>query len=156
MGREIRRVPPDWQHPRDARGEYIPTFDQDYDSAAQEWIDTLMQWEAGDNPDRAIYETEKGCRCYYWAWNGDPPDPASYRHRAWTAEEATAYQYYENTSEGTPLSPVLPDAETLIAWLVAHAGFSEDGARRLLQWGSMPTMMVQVTPTGYSVIDQRR
>ena len=27
MGREVRRVPADWQHPKDARGRFIPLFD---------------------------------------------------------------------------------------------------------------------------------
>lgn len=27
MGREIRRVPPGWEHPRDERGRHIPLFD---------------------------------------------------------------------------------------------------------------------------------
>ncbi len=30
MGREVRLVPPGWEHPRDERGEYIPQFDENY------------------------------------------------------------------------------------------------------------------------------
>jgi hypothetical protein len=49
MGREIRRVPPDWTHPvnkycphignnpHDGGPCYHPLHDQDYESAAQEW-----------------------------------------------------------------------------------------------------------------------
>lgn len=32
MGREVRRVPAEWQHPKDERGRYIPLFDgKDYE-----------------------------------------------------------------------------------------------------------------------------
>ena len=42
MGREIRRVPKGWEHPRDEGGKYIPMFDQSYDDAAKEWLEGLM------------------------------------------------------------------------------------------------------------------
>jgi hypothetical protein len=47
MGREIRKIPADWQHPRwtedDAPrstliGEFRPVFDKDYETAADEWV----------------------------------------------------------------------------------------------------------------------
>ena len=28
MGREVRKVPGDWQHPKDEKGHYIPLFDE--------------------------------------------------------------------------------------------------------------------------------
>lgn len=37
MGREIRRVPMDWEHPKDERGYFIPLFDRDYESVGLEW-----------------------------------------------------------------------------------------------------------------------
>jgi hypothetical protein len=34
MGREIRRVPANWEHPKDERdGGYIPMYDDDFDAA---------------------------------------------------------------------------------------------------------------------------
>lgn len=33
MGREIRRVPKNWKHPRLEDGRYQPMFDQNYEEA---------------------------------------------------------------------------------------------------------------------------
>lgn len=56
MGREIRRVPPRWEHPRYTRedaprdslvGEYRPCFDKDYATASREWIEGFTAWQNG-------------------------------------------------------------------------------------------------------------
>lgn len=49
MGREIRRVPPNWQHPKYTAensgiyssriGRYMPLYDRPYIEAITEWID---------------------------------------------------------------------------------------------------------------------
>src|SRR5262245_19511161 len=91
MGRQIRSVPRDWVHPRDEDGEYIPLLDKDYATA-------LEEYEA--HPDH--YE--------------EAPKPEFYR-RSWTAEEATCFQFYESTTEGTPMSPVFETEEEMLAWL---------------------------------------
>lgn len=53
MGREIRKVVPGWEHPRyteedaprsDRVGDYRPLYDQDYESAANEWLAGLLEW----------------------------------------------------------------------------------------------------------------
>lgn len=67
MGREVRRVPADWEHPRDERGKFIPTY----------------------------------------SW--DMPQ--------WPENEATHYMMYEDTSEGTPISPAFATKEELARWL---------------------------------------
>jgi len=33
MGREIRRVSEGWEHPKDARGNYQPLYDEDFEGA---------------------------------------------------------------------------------------------------------------------------
>ena len=47
MGREIRKVPKDWVHPKETKWNglkqceitaYMPKYDRDYDTAAAEWI----------------------------------------------------------------------------------------------------------------------
>ena len=47
----------------------------------------------------------------------------------WSAEEQTHFQMYENTSEGTPLSPVMESCEALARWLADH---------RTSIWGRSP------------------
>jgi hypothetical protein len=142
MGREIRRVPPDWEHPMYMH-QYLghpmqmvphPLFDEVYEDALAEWEAGKTAWDA-DEPLPTDWETPKRCRSQIQAeypedtvsfeeWHGEPPDPAYYRHRRWTTEEATAYQVYETVSEGTPVSPVLKTREELIAWLTSdHPGW---------------------------------
>jgi len=95
MGREIRRVPKDWQHPQDSKG-YIPMYDQDYEAALAEW----QQEKAEED------------------WHGDPPDPAYYRP-AFT-DDPMHYQIYETVTEGTPTSPVFASLDEMVAWLIAE------------------------------------
>jgi hypothetical protein len=111
MGREVRRVPKDWQHPKNARGSFIPLFEGDFARAAAEWDEGAAQWAKGLTPDYAAGET-----CSYEEWNGKRPDPAGYMP-AWTDAERTHLMMYEDTSEGTPISPAFETAEELARWL---------------------------------------
>jgi hypothetical protein len=95
MGREVRRVPADWQHPQDATGRYITLFDGGkYDFHAAEWDEEHQDEE----------------------WAGDRPDPSNYMPN-WPEAERTHLQMYETTSEGTPISPVMATPEELAHWL---------------------------------------
>ena len=107
MGREVRRVPADWQHPKNADTDsYQPLYDQDYQAAAQEWKDGFLEWmRKPAEPD-----------CEYWDWEGGPPDREYYRPK-WTEAEQTHYMMYETTSEGTPISPAFESPELLAGWL---------------------------------------
>ena len=51
MGRELRMVPADWQHPRDARGNLVPLFDE-YERAVK---DHAERWPEEKAPDQADY-----------------------------------------------------------------------------------------------------
>lgn len=55
MGREVRMVPPDWEHPRDARGSYIPLFGRSYAQTAAEWDEGKRHWDAGQMQDYRNY-----------------------------------------------------------------------------------------------------
>ena len=145
MGREIRRVPPDWEHPCYEQGDryagqYHPCYDQDYASAAAEWIDNLALWQKGEHPDQKDGRYPAECR-YYWEWAGAPPDEEYNRQRAWPAEEATAYQVYETVSAGTPVSPVFPTVDALSAWLLEQ-GHSVKAADAFIDGGLAPSMIV--------------
>lgn len=129
MGREIRRVPPNWEHPRwteeDARytahvGEYRSCHDETYADAAEAWMNACLEWEAGRHPDRERVDKECLPR-YFWEWEGPPPDPESYRP-AFTAEP-TWFQLYETVSEGSPVTPPFETEAKLIKYLSTKGDF---------------------------------
>lgn len=154
MGREIRRVPVDWQHPLDTKGTYRPAnhyhplFDNDYATAVAEWKQAFADWEADKDGERSRVTAAYG-HYEYWDWSGCPPNRDYYRDRAWTPEEATAYQVYETVSEGTPVSPVFATVDDLRRWLINDQGMSEAGADQFIGWGSVPSGIVN-TATGVS------
>lgn len=143
MGREIRRVPSDWQHPKDDDGDYKRLYDNDYHSAAREWIEAFDLWRKGEHPSQL-----ESCK-YYWEYS-NPPDEESYRERVWTAEEATAYQIYETVSEGTPVSPIFLTLDDMVDWLVTQ-GYSRIAAERFAESGWAPSMVMYRSSEGVSI-----
>ena len=139
MGREIRRVPPGWEHPENERG-HIPLLDGSYEEEARDWLEQAVAWEAGTHPDLTAGHTTKEKIPYFWEWDGNPPDKSSYQP-AFT-EEPTHYQVYENVSEGTPTSPVFATLEEVVTWLVEDQGHSENAVRAFVRIGHAPSMVV--------------
>ena len=147
MGREIRRVPKGWKHPKNEQGHYRPMYDKDYETAITEWIENHNLWMTGEHPDQKKYpEDTKGE--YYADWNGDAPEIAYYRPK-WTEEERTCFQVYETVSEGTPVTPVFETEEALIEHLVRHGddwsegkGFSREGAEAFVKQKWAPSMVM--------------
>ena len=126
MGREIRRVPIHWQHPRKPDGDYQPLYDEDYETAARLWLMECVRWE--------YHWLEHGCGpegCdtrYYWDWEGSSPEDTYYRP-AWQPGTKMGFQMYETVTEGTPLSPVFPSKQLLADWLCTHTDWCGDGPR---------------------------
>lgn len=177
MGREIRRVPANWSHPKGERRngqiDYLPMRDQDAESAWAEWQAEYAKWLAGEH-DRII--AEYGADDYpkaepyraFCAWNGQPPDPAYYRPK-WEEGSATWYQVYQTVSEGTPVTPPFATKEELVEYLVANGDFwdqrrRKDGvthmpcepwgrkaAESFVGAGFAPSMMVTHTAAGVDV-----
>ncbi|MDQ0025314.1 hypothetical protein J2X90_003131 [Variovorax paradoxus] len=52
----------------------------------------------------------------------------------------TAYQVYENVSEGSPVSPIFSTADELRDWLVAQ-GFSREQALEFCAVGHIPSFV---------------
>lgn len=161
MGREIRRVPPNWEHPRytadnarDRRaiGQYISMYDQDYDSAAREWMDEFQLWLRGEHDGQTKYKTETK---YFWDYHGGPPDEGSYRP-AFT-EEPTWYQVYETVSEGTPVTPPFATTAELVDYLVSvgemagtryNRKYSRAAAEKFVETEWAPSMTVETFSDG--------
>ena len=107
MSREVRRVPRDYQHPRESnrvhnRIEFIPLY------PGEDFVSLMADFKA--NPGD---------------WDGRAPQLAEYMPD-FTGRDDLWYCMYENTSEGTPISPVLPTPESLARWL-ADTGTSTFG-----------------------------
>lgn len=124
MGREIRMVPPNWEHPKDDRGNMRPMYDQTFDQAAQEWKDRFSAWGRGKREE--YFDANKYPADYqYWEWGGLPPVDREY-YRPWQEAEATWYQLWENVTEGTPVTPPFATREELASYLAEHGTFWDD------------------------------
>ncbi len=123
MGREIRRVPPGWEHPKNEQGHYKPMYDRDYESAALEWMEGAILWNCGKHPNQ-----NENCM-FYWEWDGNPPNEKYYRPAF--SKEPTWFQVYETVSEGRPVSPPFETKDELIDYLVQFGDIYDQHAGRL-------------------------
>lgn len=139
MGREIRRVPPNWQHPRDDRGRYRPLYNGTFDAAARQWLDEAKAWDDGTHETIAEDPSYREKYPYFWEYGGNPPEADCYRPDF--GDTATAYQMYETVSEGTPVSPVFETEEAMVQWLISQ-GRSEHAARAFVRDGWAPSMVM--------------
>lgn len=166
MGREIRRVPPDWKHPIRECPHYPkctqpyknngrcfqPLHDQSFVSAAAEWKKEYSDWENGKHPSKSDFQN-----CEFWEYHGDPPDRAYYRDRDWTEEEASCFQLYSTVSEGTPMSPVCATKDELFKYLTTHGDYwdstpwKEDAAKRMIESGWAPSMIVTRSEKSFTI-----
>lgn len=128
MGREIRMVPPNWEHPRYTKetsrrsgdvGEYMSMHDETFEDAAREWKESYAQWEAGTSESAARWKKNEP-DMQYWEYCA-PPDREFYRP-AFT-EEPTWFQVYQTVSEGTPVTPPFPTKEALVEYLMIAGDF---------------------------------
>lgn len=114
MGREVRRVTADWQHPQEDNmlgGKCPKPLHEGYTRAKKEFLDMLSK----DGLQEAL------------DYFGRAPNQEDYMPD-WDDGERTHYQMYETCSEGTPISPVMASPEELAQWL------SDNGAS---SFGSM-------------------
>lgn len=138
MGREVRRVKPGWQHPRgDGTARYRALLEGPYSQALADWEEGLEKWEQGleedwsperhRSPNKLWKPREPHHQEMTWEeyW-GQRPRPEDYMPE-WEPGEATQLMMYENTSEGTPISPAFDTPEALARWL-ADTGASAFGS----------------------------
>ena len=136
MGREVRKVPATWEHPKDRSGAFVPmmaTFpytDEDIREGIQDgWLE------------------------------GDPPHYGYDVMPQWPELERTHYQMYETATDGTPISPVMETPEALARWLADHgaSAFASQTAAyeewlSAIQCGSVASVVITL-PTTPSVKD---
>lgn len=98
MGRELRKVPADWVHPK-KDGRHIPLYDG-YEHTVAEFQKRVISHGIEDALD------------YFGEIHSD-----NYMLIGVTESERTHFMMYEDTSEGTPISPAFATAEELCRWL---------------------------------------
>lgn len=148
MGREVRRVPANWEHPKytettahnqELVGKYIPLKDN-YDKALNDF-------------EKDINEKGLGKAIDYWGGG-----PQSEEYVQYGNQPADWWQLYETVSEGTPVSPAFKTPEELIDYLVNNGdlwdqrrrlengsgkrGYSIDAAKALVVGGWAPSGVV--------------
>lgn len=140
MGREIRKVPKGWEHPKrenrySGKEEYQPMYDEYYGDAVEEWIKSHYLWLEGKHPEQdPSYK-------WYAEYAGSGPDIEYYRQEKWTEEEANCFQIYQTVSEGTPVSPVFESLEEMEKWLIKE-GHSEKSAKAFCESGWAPSAVM--------------
>lgn len=103
MGREVRIIPRNWEHPKNYDGRYIPKH-YGWDKAVAEFQALLAKGKSVD---------------YALRYFGGP-NPHDYMDADWLEDglRPELLCMYEDTSEGTPISPGFETAEQLATWLV--------------------------------------
>ena len=150
MGREVRRVPPNWDHPQRnphfdtyRHGGYQPMWDEHIDDAMARWLKDFDRMRAGDLTDfeRLVYTS--GNPFAEWLEDEGTP-PSAHLHRPWRDDEATWFQVWETVSEGTPVTPPFATQAELVDYLVEHGDFWQQK-----RWKEGDRFM-QPEPPGYS------
>ncbi|MHB8148000.1 MAG: hypothetical protein ACYDGM_12170 [Vulcanimicrobiaceae bacterium] len=128
MGREVRQVPADWQHPQNEFGRAIPLKSGDLVALQAEWDEGFAKWSEGlrfNNLGVLVTIEARYSGLSYSDWTGRRPVAEEYMPQ-WPASLRTHFQMYETTSEGTPISPVFATPQELARWL-ADTGASAFG-----------------------------
>ena len=129
MGREIRNVPPNYQHelstcehwPRcQADGRHFqPKYERNYNKACIAWYEAAASFEP--NADCSFYheyESNPPNKKYYLEY--DPDDK----------QLCTWFQLYETVSEGTPASPAFATKEELADYLAENGDYWDQRRRK--------------------------
>ncbi|NTF16860.1 hypothetical protein G6L37_00275 [Agrobacterium rubi] len=160
MGRRIRRVSADWVHPvytaentryREHIGQPIPLFEgTDLDKEIAEWDEGFRKWSDGLRPEGydangdSLWITPgdkpleyRGVDDTWQEWTGNRPDPKNYMP-SWPEAERTHIAMYEDTTEGTPISPVFKTGVALAHWLADNDascfGYNTASFETWLRW----------------------
>lgn len=165
MGREVRRVPPNWDHPRQEgrySGDLQPMFNERFDNKFAEWLTHFDRLRRGELDDVERKHYPLGLADWLQD-EGQPPDPKYYR--PWKDEEATWFQVWETVTEGTPITPPFATPEELVDYLVANGdfwdqhrgtgGWDRKNALSFVSKGWAPSMVLVQSPGGNKIFEAR-
>ena len=122
MGREIRRVPANWEHPTQKCAHSPWAGGCDYSRThGGKCLVPLMQ---GYGEAKAEFEKMQAAKGLQEALDyfGRAPD-MNYYVPDWTEAEATWFQVYETVSEGTPITPPFATKDELVEFLCTKKDF---------------------------------
>lgn len=127
MGRELRRVPKRWEHPRRERRVKGATIFQDTYEPDPEG--SFIPLKGGFDRDLESFKTDVSKMGWEEALrhHGGGPNPEDYVD--YGGRPAEWYQVYETVSEGTPVTPAFETKDELIDYLVVHGDFWNQKAR---------------------------
>jgi hypothetical protein len=132
MDREIRMVPPGWQHPTKLvedwqtgkpKSCFKPLMNGPWSEHVSSWDEENAQWDRGFEKSYTEYpafqwKPKRPDRPATFAeWDGPRPKQEDYMPE-FEPGTATHLMMYEITSEGTPISPAFATPEELDRWLV--------------------------------------
>jgi hypothetical protein len=89
---------------------------------ADEWDEENAKWQAGWRPDYFSGADGDECR-FYDQYAGKRPYSGDYMPD-WPESERTHFQMYEDTTEGTPISPVFATMEDCARWCADNGASS--------------------------------
>lgn len=127
MGREIRLVIPNWEHPKDEDGRYIPMYENSAQKEFLQWLEEYRNWvQQGlakvieEQPELEYdFASPYVSFCNYY---GSPPNPENYFPN-WEEGSNTWYQVYETVTEGTPVTPPFSSSDELVNYLISEGTF---------------------------------
>jgi len=131
MGREIRKVPENWKHPKrvssySGKEEFEPMFDdyvrmlEYYRGEVDKFIKHMTEvWKDGKT---IIYDTTYTDvkEVYEYFTEDDCLEPPTFDDYI---PEGEWFQLFETVSEGTPLSPPFKTKDELVEWLVNNRDY---------------------------------
>lgn len=135
MSRAIRRVPANWKHPKDSAGRFIPMGETPYAVAEEEWQKGAL------NHDPAKHDGQS-----YKSIAGERPSKDCYIE--YDPKDAPWWQAYEETSNGTPVTPPFASKEELIEHLMDYGmkhyktQMSKEAAEKFIEMEWLPTGMI--------------
>ena len=137
MGRKVRRVSKNWEHPKNDNGNLKPLLGYSFTKQLEDWNEGNEQWKKGfreswDDKNPWKPKTKDQEEMTYEEWAGEKPKAEDFMPE-WKEEEKTHIQMYEDTSEGTPISPVFSNAEDLAHWLADNRASSFAGSTATYQ-----------------------
>ena len=129
MGREVRRVPADWSHPKNDDGKFTPMYGGSFAKSLAKWSEGNAKWAEGLRDDHnggwKPRDADDGPMTFE-EWEGARPVFEDYMPE-FDSGTATHFMMYEDTTEGTPISPAFSTPEELARWL-ADSGASSFGS----------------------------
>lgn len=150
MGREIRHVPKNWEHPKTWDGHFKPLCDdyigtlEYYKKDVDEFIfhmTEIIQKGKVKIYDRVFEDVKELYEYKCEDGQMNPPDINDYM------PSGDWFQLFENVSEGTPLSPPFETKEGLVKWLINNPDYighqwTKEQAEGIVKYGYSPSMVI--------------